>query len=186
MRTRNILFLCTHNSARSILAEAILNAKGGDRFRAFSAGSSPKTAPNSLALKLLAEKRYPTEQLRSKSWEAFSEPHAPQMDVIITVCDNAAGETCPIWPGRPATAHWGISDPSAAEGDETIRAQAFERAYSQLEQRIDQLLALPAELDGGAFTEALRSIGASSEGATLRARTSGAEPPLEGRTRRLN
>ena len=169
MPTRNVLFLCTHNSARSILAEAILNAKGGDRFRAFSAGSNPKPAPNPLALKLLTVKGHPTEHLRSKSWEAFAAPAAPHMDVIVTVCDDAAGETCPVWPGRPATAHWGIADPSAVEGDETVRAHAFERAYSQLEQRIDQLLALPMELEGMAFTEALRSIEAASEGATPQA-----------------
>jgi arsenate reductase len=168
MQTRNALFLCTHNSARSILAEAILNAKSGNRYRAFSAGSSPKTAPNPLALKLLAKKGHPTEHLRSKSWEEFSGSEASQMHIIITVCDNAAGETCPIWPGRPATAHWGISDPSAVEGDETIRTQALERAYAQLEQRIDQLLALPAELGGGAFIEALRNIGSTSDGATPR------------------
>ena len=172
MQTRNVLFLCTHNSARSILAEAILNAKGGNRYRAFSAGSFPKTAPNPLALKLLAKNGHPTEHLRSKSWEEFARPEAPQMHIVITVCDNAAGETCPIWPGRPATAHWGISDPSALDGDETIRARAFERAYSQLEQRIDRLLALPAEPGGEAFTQALRRIGSSSDGATLRAKSS--------------
>jgi protein-tyrosine-phosphatase len=166
MPTRNVLFLCTHNSARSILAEAILNAKGGDRFRAFSAGSNPKLVPNPLALKLLAQKGHPIEHLRSKSWDVLAAPGAPPMDVIITVCDDAAGETCPVWPGRPATAHWGISDPSAVEGDKTVRAQAFERAYAQLERLIDQLFALPAELEGEGFTEALRRIGAASEGAT--------------------
>lgn len=169
MQTRNALFLCTHNSARSILAEAILNAKGGSRYRAFSAGSSPKTAPNPFALKLLAKKGHPTEHLRSKSWEEFSGPKASQMHIIMTVCDNAAGETCPIWPGRPATAHWGISDPSAVEGDEIMRAQAFERAYAQLAQRIDRLLALPAELEDGALAEALRRIGSAADGATHRA-----------------
>lgn len=165
MPIRNVLFLCTHNSARSILAEAILNAKGADRFRAFSAGSSPKPAPNPLALKLLAQAGHPIEHLRSKSWDVFAALGAPQMDIIITVCDDAAGETCPVWPGRPATAHWGIPDPSAVEGDEAARVEAFERAYAQLEQRIDQLLALPLDLSGEAFTEALRKIGSASEGA---------------------
>jgi protein-tyrosine-phosphatase len=164
MRSRNVLFLCTHNSARSILAEAILNAKGGGRFRAFSAGIAPKTAPNPLALDLLDQKGHSIEHLRSKSWEAFAGPNAPLMDVVITVCDDAAGETCPIWPGHPATAHWGIADPSAIAGDETRRAQAFAHAYAQLEQRIDQLVALPPELTGEAFTGALRSIGATSKG----------------------
>lgn len=168
MRPRNVLFLCTHNSSRSILAEAILNAKGGGRFRAFSAGSSPKGAPNPLALRLLAEKGHPTGQLRSKSWEDFSKPDAPRMDAVITVCDDAAGEVCPVWPGRPTTAHWGIADPSAVEGDDTVRARAFARAYAHIERRVDRLLALPDDLDGKPFAEALRRIGASSEGATRR------------------
>jgi arsenate reductase len=163
---RNVLFLCTHNSARSILAEAILNAKGADRFRAFSAGSHPKPTPNPLALRLLAQKGHPVAHLRSKSWETFAGPGAPAMDIIITVCDDAAGETCPVWPGRPATAHWGITDPSAVEGDEATRMKAFERTYAQLEQRMDRLLALPMDLSGEALTQALGAIGDLSEGAT--------------------
>jgi len=173
MRPRNILFLCTHNSSRSILAEAILNAKGAGRFRAFSAGSSPKGAPNPFALKLLVERGHPTGQLRSKSWEVFSTPDAPRMDAVITVCDDAAGEICPVWPGRPMTAHWGIADPSAVAGDDAVRVRAFAQAYAQIEQRIDRLLALPSDLDGGPFAEALRRIGASSEGATSRAKSEG-------------
>lgn len=168
MPTRNVLFLCTHNSARSILAETILATKGGDRFRAFSAGSSPNAAPNPLALKLLAAKGHPIEHLRSKSWNVFAGPSAPQLDVVITVCDDAASESCPVWPGRPATAHWGIADPSTAEGDESARTMAFERTYAQLEERIDQLLALPPDLQDVSFSEALERIGPVSEGSFRR------------------
>ena len=169
--TRNVLFLCTHNSARSILAEAILNAKGGGRFRGFSAGSHPKAAPNPDGLALLADRGHPLDGLQSKTWEAFAAPGAPRMDVVITVCDAAAGEACPIWPGHPATAHWGIADPSAAAGDAAARRAAFEEAYAALEERIDKLLSLPADIDAGALKAALAEIGATSSGATDAARS---------------
>jgi len=166
MTARNVLFLCTHNSARSILAEAILNAKGAGRFKAFSAGSAPKTAPNPDGLALLAERGHPLEGLSSKTWQVFAQPDAPRMDVIITVCDSAAGEACPVWPGHPATAHWGIQDPSAEKGDDAVRRAAFAAAYAQLEERIERLLALPEGLDEAAFKAALAEIGATSSGAT--------------------
>lgn len=171
MALRNVLFLCTHNSARSILAEAILNAKGGDRFRAYSAGSAPKSAPNPDGLALLAERGHPVEHLRSKTWQDFAGPGAPQMDVIITVCDNAAGEACPVWPGHPATAHWGVEDPSAAKGDAAARRAAFATTYDALEERIDRLLALPDDMSGDALKAALADIGATASGATDRARS---------------
>jgi len=170
MIARNVLFLCTHNSARSILAEAILNSKGGDRFRAYSAGSAPGGAPNADGLALLAERGHSIEGLYSKSWDVFAAPGAPEMHVIITVCDNAAGESCPLWPGRPASAHWGIADPSTADGDETQRRAAFARAYGLLEQRIDRLLSLSDSLEGQALKRALAEIGSASEGATEKSR----------------
>lgn len=171
MTCRNVLFLCTHNSARSILAEAILNAKAGGRFRAFSAGSTPKDAPNPDGLALLAGRGHPTDGLYSKTWQDFAGADAPQMNIIITVCDNAAGEACPVWPGHPATAHWGIADPSAAGGDAAARRRAFETTYAQLEERIDRLLALPDGLDGDALKAALSEIGATASGATDVARS---------------
>lgn len=171
MALRNVLFLCTHNSARSILAEAILNAKGGDRFRAFSAGSAPKSAPNPDGLAVLAARGHPVGELQSKTWQAFAQQGAPHMDVIITVCDNAAGEACPVWPGHPATAHWGVTDPSAVPGDATARHDAFAAIYAQLEERIDRLLALPDNLSSADLKAALNHIGATSSGATDRARS---------------
>lgn len=171
MAIRNVLFLCTHNSSRSILAEAILNAKGGARFHAYSAGSEPRSAPNPDGLALLAERGHSIETLSSKSWDAFAAADAPEMHIIITVCDNAAGESCPLWPGRPASAHWGISDPSAVAGDALERRAAFARAYAQLEQRIDRLLALPDDLEGLPLKRALAEIGAESEGATEKSRS---------------
>ena len=143
MSTKNVLFLCTGNSARSILAEAILNKEGAGRFRAFSAGSFPKGEVHPAAIKLLRDLGYSTDGYRSKSWGEFAGPDAPQLDFIITVCDNAAGEVCPIWPGKPVTAHWGIEDPAAVEGAE--QQAAFQEAYSALKWRIDQLLAVPPE-----------------------------------------
>jgi arsenate reductase (thioredoxin) len=135
-RVRNALFLCTGNSARSILAECILNRLGGGRFRAFSAGSQPKGAVHPLALDLLSQLGHPTAALRSKSWDEFARPGAPPMDFLFTVCDSAANEACPVWPGHPVTAHWGMPDPAAAAGTETERRQAFAETYRILEDRI--------------------------------------------------
>lgn len=167
---KNVLFLCTHNSARSILAEAILNAKGSERFHAFSAGSAPKTAPNPDGLALLRERGHATEAFASKSWDVFAGPDAPVLDIIITVCDNAKGEVCPVWPGHPLAAHWGIEDPSAMS-DPDARKAAFVQAYQQLETRIDALIALPETLDGKDLKQALNRIGAESDGATDMAKT---------------
>ena len=141
--TTNVLVLCTGNSARSILGEAIINRLGGARFQGFSAGSFPKGEVNPGALRLLARHGYPTEGLRSKSWDEFTGPDAPMIDVVITVCDNAAGETCPVWPGHPVRAHWGLADPAAAEGDEAAIDAAFESAHAALVGRIAKLIELP-------------------------------------------
>ncbi len=135
-----VLFLCTGNSARSILAEQLLNERGKGRFRAFSAGSHPKGAVHPLALALLREMRLPTNGLRSKGWEEFAAAGAPALDLVITVCDNAAEETCPIWPGGPMTVHWGIEDPAAAEGSDDVKGRAFRRAFDELEVRIKDLI----------------------------------------------
>ena len=139
----NILFLCTGNSARSILAEAILERQGMGRFRAFSAGSFPKGAVHPATIALLEELDYDTDGYRSKSWDEFAKPGAPELDFVFTVCDNAAGEVCPVWPGQPMTAHWGIEDPAAVEGEG--QAQVFWNAYNQLQRRIQLFLALPIE-----------------------------------------
>ena len=143
----NVLFLCTHNSARSILAEAVLNHVAKGRFQAFSAGSSPREnqQPHPMALEVLSHAGVSIEGLTSKSWDAFAGPDAPHMDLIITVCDNAAGEVCPYWPGHPATAHWGYEDPSRVEGDETHRRDAFRRTMLMMFERTELLLALPPE-----------------------------------------
>jgi protein-tyrosine-phosphatase len=143
----NVLFLCTHNSARSILAEALLNHIGGGRFRAFSAGSSPREnqRPNPLALQVLQEAGVTTEGLRSKSWDDFAGPDAPHMDLVITVCDNAAGETCPYWPGHPATAHWGYPDPSETQGTNEEKLAAFTRTLHAIHHRLELFLQLPQE-----------------------------------------
>jgi len=144
----NILFLCTGNSARSILAESLLNTLGRGKFRAFSAGSFPKGRVHPMAMDLLERMNLPTEGLRSKSWDEFAAPGAPPLDFIVTVCDNAAGEVCPIWPGKPMTAHWGIADPAAAEGTEAEKAFAFRTALKEMEGRIRRLVDLPiASLD---------------------------------------
>ena len=135
-RTVNVLFLCTGNSARSILSEAILNRLGGGRFRAFSAGSKPVGRVNPVALELLGRLEYPTEGLRSKSWDQFAGPDAPAMDHIVTVCNNAAGETCPVWPGHPATEHWDIADPAGVGDTDEERRAAFETAYATLDAHI--------------------------------------------------
>ena len=142
-RPASVLFLCTGNSARSILAEALLNRDGGGRFRAFSAGSFPKGAVHPMALALLRDRGFPVAGLRSKSWDEFAGAGAPPLDLIVTVCDNAAGETCPVWPGHPARAHWGIADPAAVEGDG--QRAAFEEAYRLLEARIADLLSRQAD-----------------------------------------
>ena len=141
----NVLFLCTHNSARSILAEAILNHIGRGRFRAFSAGSSPREnqQPNPLGLQVLHSAGISIEGLRSKSWDEFESPQAPHMDLVITVCDNAAGEVCPYWPGQPATAHWGYPDPSAGEGTEAQKLEAFRQTLHALKRRLELLVSLP-------------------------------------------
>lgn len=142
----NVLFLCTHNSARSILAEACLNRIGKGRFKAYSAGSHPKDnqQPNPMALEVLRLASIPTEGLRSKSWDEFGRPDAPHMDLVITVCDNAAGEVCPYWPGQPATAHWGYADPSETAGNEEEKLTAFRHTLHALRRRLDLLVNLPA------------------------------------------
>ncbi len=146
-RPLNVLFLCTHNSARSILAEATLNHIGQGRFKAYSAGSSPREnqQPNPLGLQALREAGIPTEGLRSKSWDEFAAPDAPHMDLVITVCDDAAGEQCPYWPGHPATAHWGYPDPSALEGTDQQRLEAFRGTLIALRRRLDLLVNLPLD-----------------------------------------
>ena len=143
--TSNVLFLCTGNSARSILAEVLLNHFGRGRFNAYSAGSFPRGAVHALTLDLLDRLRLPTAGLRSKSWNEFARPGAPIMDFVFTVCDQAAGEICPIWPGNPITAHWGVSDPIAVDGTEEERKRAFSNACRQLEARIRLFVALPID-----------------------------------------
>jgi arsenate reductase len=144
-QTYNVLFLCTGNSARSILAESLLNHWGKGKFRAFSAGSFPKGQVHQTAIELLRRMNLPAEGLRSKSWDEFASPGAPPIDFIFTVCDNAAGEVCPVWPGRPMTAHWGIADPAAAEGSDAERAFAFRKALKELETRIKLFINLPID-----------------------------------------
>jgi arsenate reductase len=159
-RTYNVLFLCPGNSARSILAESLLNHWGKGRFRAFSAGSFPNGHVHPLAIDLLKRTNLPSEGLRSKSWNEFAAPGAPPIDFIVTVCDNAAGEVCPIWPGKPMTAHWGIADPAAAEGSDADKAFAFRKALKELESRIKLFVQLPiATLDQIALREKLWAIG---------------------------
>jgi arsenate reductase len=159
-RVYNVLFLCTGNSARSILAESILGKDGHGRFRAFSAGSQPKGEVNPLALKVLRTLDYPADGMRSKSWEEFAAPDAPVMDFVFTVCDSAAGESCPIWPGRPMTAHWGIEDPAYAEGTELQKEAAFVTAFRYLKNRIAVLTGLPLSgIDQLSLGTKLREIG---------------------------
>jgi arsenate reductase len=171
MRTNlfNVLFLCTGNSARSIMAEAVLNKQGLDKFRAFSAGSQPKGAINPYAIQLLKRLDYDTSGLRSKSWHEFAQIGAPEFDFIFTVCDNAAGEVCPVWPGHPMTAHWGIPDPAEAEGSPAEIAVAFNNAYRMLSQRIGIFVSLPIDsLDRLALQAKLHAIG-RMQGATTKA-----------------
>jgi arsenate reductase (thioredoxin) len=167
-RPYNVLFLCTGNSARSILAESLLNSLGKGRFRGFSAGSFPKGQVHPKALELLKRMNLPSEGLRSKSWDEFAVPGAPPLDFIFTVCDNAAGELCPIWPGKPMSAHWGIPDPASNEGSDADEALAFRRTLTEVETRIKLLIELPiASLDSMTLREKLRAIGqqpATNEG----------------------
>lgn len=160
-RIYNVLFICTGNSARSILAEALLNEMGKGRFRAFSAGSHPKGAVHPLALQELQSRRIPTDGLRSKSWEEFAAAGAPEMDFVFTVCDQAAGEVCPVWPGQPMTAHWGMPDPAAVEGSDEVKARAFLDAAITMKRRLDLMLALRMQsLDRMALQKQVKDIGA--------------------------
>jgi protein-tyrosine-phosphatase len=157
----NVLFLCTHNSARSILAEALLNHMGHGKFKAFSAGSSPKDnqQPNPMALATLQKANISIEGLSSKSWDVFAEPNAPHMDLVITVCDNAAGEVCPYWPGQPATAHWGYADPSAGEGSDDEKLEAFKQTLHLIKRRLDIFTSLPqASLSKMALEKTARDL----------------------------
>ena len=158
----NVLFLCTHNSARSILAEATLNHIGGGRFKGFSAGSSPREnqQPNPIGLQTLRHAGIATEGLRSKSWDEFAAPDAPVMDFVFTVCDQAAAEVCPVWPGQPISAHWGVADPAAVTGDEEKMHRAFNDAFSVLSRRISLFMCLPIEkLSRLALTQEVQKIG---------------------------
>lgn len=156
----NVLFLCTGNSARSILGDSILNHLGKGRFRGYSAGSHPKGAVHPLALDLLKTLDMPSDGLRSKSWDEFARPGAPEMDFVFTVCDNAAGELCPFWPGNPVTAHWGVPDPAAVEGDDMTRKNAFRAAFLQIESRIRLFTSLPfGKLDRLALKRKVDEIG---------------------------
>jgi arsenate reductase (thioredoxin) len=161
-----VLFLCTGNSARSILAEAYLNSAGKGRFAAYSAGSHPAGKVNPLALELLRKHRMATEGLRSKSWDEFAVPGAPRLDFVFTVCDNAAGEVCPIWPGQPVSAHWGIQDPAAVVGSDEDKRKAFVRAHTELSARINLFMSLPLEkLDRFVLKKKLEEIGKLRQGA---------------------
>ena len=158
-RVFNVLFLCTHNSARSVMAEALLNAIGHERFQAFSAGSMPSGCVNPFAIEKAKTLGYLTDGIRSKSWDEFALPGAPKMDIIITVCDNAAGETCPVWPGHPATAHWGFPDPSIADGTDAEKRRAFDQVFHAIRRRIELLVNLPLEkLEHLALANKLKKI----------------------------
>ena len=159
-RPLNVLFLCTGNSARSILAEAYLNARAEGRFRAYSAGSHPNGIVNPFALDLLAKMGIATDGLRSKSWEEFARPGSPELHFVFTVCDNAAGETCPVWPGQPITAHWGVEDPAAVRGSDADKRKAFLKAFTVLSTRVNLMLAAPIErLERHSVAGKLREIG---------------------------
>ena len=157
--TFNVLFVCTGNSARSVMAEGLMNELGRGRFKAFSAGSHPKGTVHPLALKALATHRIPTDGFRSKPWDEFAQPDAPPLDFVITVCDQAAGEVCPVWPGQPMTAHWGMPDPAAVQGDDALREKAFLDTFVTLKRRIELMLSLPlASLDRLAIQKEMRDI----------------------------
>lgn len=159
----NVLILCTGNSARSIMAEALIDTLGEGRFRAFSAGSHPGGTVNPFAIEQVAATGYPLERLRSKSWDEFAAPGAPAMDFVITVCDNAAGETCPLWPGHPLTAHWGFEDPAAATGSDAEKRQLFDKVFHQIESRVRLFVNLPLEkLDQAAIKREITAIGTGS------------------------
>ena len=169
MKARNVLFLCTGNSARSILAEAYLNSAGKGRFRAYSAGSKPGGRVNPFALELLQKTRLGTDGLRSKSWDEFARPGAPEMDFVFTVCDNAAAEECPYWPGQPMTAHWGVADPAAVEGSDEEKRRAFHEAFRALSTRINLFVSLPMQkLDRLALQKRLQEIGKTGQEAETR------------------
>ena len=156
----NVLFVCTGNSARSIIAEGLLNDAAKGRFRAFSAGSHPTGQVNPLALEALAELRIPTDGFRSKNWDEFAKPDSPPLDFVFTVCDRAAGENCPFWPGQPMTAHWGVPDPAAVEGSDEEKRKQFRATAVTLKRRIDLMLALPIEsLDAMALRQEIKDIG---------------------------
>ena len=156
----NILVLCTGNSARSILGEALFNTMSAGRFKAYSAGSHPSGRVNPFALELVQTLGYPAEDLRSKSWDEFAKPGAPAMDFVVTVCDNAAGEVCPLWPGQPVTAHWGFPDPAAVEGPDEVKREAFRQTLRQIRNRVQLFLSLPLEtLDRMAIENRMRAIG---------------------------
>ena len=159
-RTYNVLFLCTGNSARSIIAECVLNRLGGGRFKAYSAGSHPKGEVHAKALKLLERQSFDTASLRSKSWGEFARPGAPQLDFVFTVCDNAAAEVCPVWPGQPVTAHWGLADPAAVVGSDAQRSLAFADTLRMLGNRIGVFVNLPlASIDRLSLKRRLEDIG---------------------------
>jgi arsenate reductase len=159
-RPFNVLFLCTHNSARSIMAEVIINYVGRGKFKGYSAGSHPATAPNPFALETLRRLHFPTDGLYSKNWEEFAKPEAPVMDFVLTVCDNAAGEVCPVWPGQPITAHWGVEDPSLFQGTDEAKGREFVRVANLLKRRIELFASLPVDkLDRLKLQRRLQDIG---------------------------
>ncbi len=170
-RIYNVLFLCTGNSARSILGEVLLNQLGAGRFRAYSAGSHPKGQVHPLAIDVLSRNGLPVDGLRSKNWDEFATPDAPVLDFVFTVCDNAAGEVCPVWPGQPMTAHWGIEDPAAVDGPDLEKRAAFNNAFRFMRNRIAAFVSLPlASIDKMSLTAKLRAIGESEGSTTARAR----------------
>ena len=159
---QHVLFLCTGNSARSIFAEVTMNAMANGRFIAYSAGSHPAGRVNPMTIDLLQKNRLPTAGLRSKNWDEFAQPGAPELDFVFTVCDDAAGETCPLWPGQPITAHWGVEDPAAVEGDDEAKRKAFLKAFTTLRRRIELFLSLPhGKIDKHALGQRLSAIGKS-------------------------